>query len=123
MSTDSNDHGTLASEADCRLAVYGSLAPGRPNHHQLHGLSGRWIDGSVGGELRREGWGSDLGYPALVLDPDGRSVAVLVLESPDLPDHWDRLDRFEGPGYRRTVIAVSTAEGNLLANIYVLAGA
>lgn len=122
MSTDSNDHGTLASEADCRLAVYGSLAPGRPNHHQLQGLSGRWIDGSVRGELRREGWGSELGYPALVLDARGPEVAVHVLDSAVLPDHWDRLDRFEGPGYRRTVTVVGTAEGDLPANIYVLAG-
>lgn len=105
----------------CRLAVYGSLAPGRPNHHQLRGLSGRWIDGTVRGELLHEGWGAELGYPGLVLDPDGPPVGVQLFDSPDLPDHLTRLDEFEGLGYRRTVTVVSTAEGDLLASIYVLA--
>jgi hypothetical protein len=31
------------------------------------------------------------------------------------------LDEFEGSGYRRTVTAVRTAEGDLLVSIYVLA--
>ncbi len=105
----------------CRLAVYGTLAPGRPNHHQLSGLSGRWIEGTVRGELLQEGWGAELGYAGIVLDPDGPTVGVQLFDSPDLPDHWTRLDEFEGSGYRRTVTAVSTAEGNLLASIYVLA--
>jgi hypothetical protein len=32
-----------------RLATYGSLAPGRPNHDQLDGLEGRWLKGHVDG--------------------------------------------------------------------------
>ena len=104
-----------------RFAVYGSLAPGRPNHHQLSGLSGRWIEGTVRGQLLQEGWGAEFGYPGIVLDLDGPTVGVQLFESSDLPDHWSRLDEFEGSGYRRTVTAVSTAEGDLLASIYVLA--
>jgi len=104
-----------------RLAVYGSLAPGRPNHHQMNGLSGRWIEGTMRGRLLQEGWGAELGYPGIVLDPGGPTVDVQLFESPDLPDHWSRLDEFEGSGYRRTITAVSTAEGDLLASIYVLA--
>ena len=107
--------------SSCRLAVYGTLAPGRPNHHQLSGLSGRWIEGTVRGRLRREGWGAELGYPGIVVDPDGPAVGVHLFESSDLPDHWARLDEFEGAGYRRTVTAVSTPEGDRLASIYVLA--
>ena len=105
----------------CRLAVYGSLAPGRPNHHQLSDLAGRWIEGTVRGRLRQEGWGAELGYPGLVLDPGGPTVGVQLFDSPDLADHWTSLDEFEGSGYLRTVTAVSTAEGDLLASIYVLA--
>jgi len=101
--------------------VYGSLAPGRPNHHELNGLSGRWIEGTVRGQLLQEGWGAELGYPGLVLDPDGPTVDVQLFESPDLADHWTRLDEFEGSGYRRTITAVSTAEGDLSASIYILA--
>ena len=108
-------------ESSGRLAVYGSLAPGRPNHDQLAGLRGRWIEGTVRGELREEGWGAELGFPALVLDPAGSAISVRLFESVDLPAHWARLDAFEGSGYRRVVTAVSTAEGELRAFIYVLA--
>ena len=104
-----------------RLAVYGSLAPGRPNHDQLAGLRGRWIEGTVRGELREEGWGAELGFPALVLDPAGSAISVRVFESADLPAHWARLDAFEGSGYRRVATAVSTVEGELRAFIYILA--
>ena len=41
--------------ADWRLAVYGTLAPGRPNHHQLSALSGRWSEGHVRGQLHEAG--------------------------------------------------------------------
>jgi hypothetical protein len=68
-----------------RLATYGSLAPGRPNHHHLDGLDGRWFQGHVRGRLIEAGWGSALGYPALILDPAGSAVEVYIFESIDLP--------------------------------------
>jgi gamma-glutamylcyclotransferase (GGCT)/AIG2-like uncharacterized protein YtfP len=103
-----------------RLATYGSLAPGRPNHHHVAALGGRWFEGHVHGRLVEAGWGASLGYPALVLDPDGSAIDVEVLESEDLPAHWSRLDDFEGPGYERVVTAVHTATGELDACIYVV---
>lgn len=122
MSTEeSANSAPVSCGAICRFAVYGTLAPGRPNHHQLSGLSGRWIEGIVRGQLLQEGWGAEVGYPGIVLDVDGPTVGVQLFESSDLPDHWTRLDEFEGSGYRRTVTAVSTAEGDLMASIYVLA--
>jgi gamma-glutamylcyclotransferase (GGCT)/AIG2-like uncharacterized protein YtfP len=104
-----------------RLATYGTLAPGRPNHDQLSDLPGRWLVGHVRGCLVEEGWGARHGYPALILNADGPLIAVNVFESPALPRHWDRLDAFEGPGYRRVAVDVSSAEGVLPASIYVLA--
>jgi len=122
MSTAKSDNTAQVSRGSIsRLAVYGTLAPGRPNHHQLRGLSGRWIEGTVRGQLLKEGWGAAQGYPGLILDPDGPTVDVQLLDSPDLSEHWARLDEFEGPGYRRTVTTVSTAEGDLSASVYVLA--
>jgi gamma-glutamylcyclotransferase (GGCT)/AIG2-like uncharacterized protein YtfP len=123
MATAQSEHSTQASRGSgCRLAVYGTLAPGLPNHHQLSGLTGRWIEGTVRGQLLQEGWGADLyGYPGIDLDPDGPTVAVQLFESPDLPEHWTRLDEFEGSGYRRTVTTVNTTGGEVLASIYVLA--
>jgi gamma-glutamylcyclotransferase (GGCT)/AIG2-like uncharacterized protein YtfP len=103
-----------------RLATYGSLAPGRPNHHQVAGLRGRWFRGGVPGRLVEAGWGASLGFPALVLDPDGPAIDVQVLESDDLPAHWSRLDEFEGPGYERVLTTVHTATGDVEAYVYVL---
>ena len=68
------------------------------------------------------GW-ADLGFPGLVLDPDGDGVEVFLFSSPDLPEHWSRLDAFEGSGCRRVVAESETADGVLDAYIYVLAEA
>jgi gamma-glutamylcyclotransferase (GGCT)/AIG2-like uncharacterized protein YtfP len=106
---------------EMRLATYGTLAPGRPNHGQLSDLSGRWLVGHVRGALVEGGWGAKFGYPGLILDLDEPAIEVDVFESQALPHHWARLDAFEGPGYRRVAIDVSTAEGVLPASIYVLA--
>jgi gamma-glutamylcyclotransferase (GGCT)/AIG2-like uncharacterized protein YtfP len=93
----------------------------RTNHTQLSDLPGRWLVGHVRGSLVEAGWGAKFGYPALVLDPDGAPIEVFVFESRELLRHWHRLDAFEGPGYRRTGVHVSTAEGVLPTSIYVLA--
>jgi gamma-glutamylcyclotransferase (GGCT)/AIG2-like uncharacterized protein YtfP len=82
--------------AECRLVAYGTLASGRPNHHQLDGLNGRWLGGRVRGALVQQGWGAALGYPALILDPEGPAVEVQIFESTDLPSHWPRLDVSSG---------------------------
>ncbi len=106
--------------AEQRLAVYGSLAPGKSNHHQLDGLAGAWRPGVVRGQLHDAGWGSDQGFPGLTPDPAGPEVAVQIFVSPDLPAHWDRLDAFEGADYRRVRIEVMTPDGPLEAYIYAV---
>ena len=103
-----------------RLAVYGSLAPSKSNHHQLAGLSGEWRPGVVRGQLRNQGWGSGQGFPGLTPDLAGPEVQVQVFVSPDLPAHWDRLDAFEGADYRRVLIEVATPDGPLEAYIYAV---
>jgi gamma-glutamylcyclotransferase (GGCT)/AIG2-like uncharacterized protein YtfP len=104
-----------------RLATYGSLAPGRANHHQVAALRGSWREGHVRGRLIGAGWGAALGYPALVLDPDGVDVPVHILESDDLPAYWSRLDELEGSDYQRVVVTVRTPKGEIDASIYELA--
>lgn len=108
--------------ADTRLATYGTLAPGRVNEHQLAALEGTWRQGRVTGRLVDAGWGAKLGCPGLILDPAGQAVEVQLFDSPALPDHWPRLDAFEGDGYRRVVTRVRTADGDLDAWIYVIDG-
>jgi gamma-glutamylcyclotransferase (GGCT)/AIG2-like uncharacterized protein YtfP len=104
-----------------RFANYGSLAPGRVNHHQLAGREGTWRKGTVRGTLVESGWGAALGFPGLLLDEGGAAVGVLLFESLDLPDHWERLDAFEGAGYRRERAKISTPDGQPEAFISVLA--
>ena len=106
--------------AERRLAVYGSLAPGRSNHGQLAGLAGDWRDGTVRGRLVESGWGAAEGYPGLRPDPAGPVVAVQLFTSDDLPAHWARLDAFEGEEYERTLIEVATADGPVSAQLYAL---
>lgn len=47
------------------------------------------------GHLVQHGWGTELGYPAIQLDPDGVRVVGQVLTSEALDEHWARLDQFE----------------------------
>lgn len=104
-----------------RLATYGTLGPGKPNHHHVAMIAGNWSQGTVRGFLHEAGWGADLGFPAIVLDGSGPEVAVDVLESDELAAHLDRLDSFEGPGYNRVLTNVETPTGLVEAYLYVLA--
>ena len=110
-----------AKDEVTRLAVYGTLAPGRKNHWVLEGLKGTWSAGTVRGHLHQEGWGATEGYPALVHDESGPEVEVQVLESDELRAQWKRIDDFEGPGYQRSVVPVLLSSGQkVLCHIYEL---
>ena len=104
-----------------RLFVYGTLAPGRPNAHVLTSVKGYWEPASVRGTLLPEGWGAAAGYPGIVLDGHGEEVQGFVLSSEHLPEHWDRLDAFEGDGYERVLTAVTLKSGKVVdAYVYRL---
>jgi gamma-glutamylcyclotransferase (GGCT)/AIG2-like uncharacterized protein YtfP len=111
------------------LAVYGTLAPGRPNHHVVAPLGGEWRDGLVEGDPLPVGWGATLGSPAFRPRAGGPAVAVRVLTSRLVAAAWPSLDRFEGPGYCRILVPVFTP-GELderrlftVANLYAAADA
>ena len=106
--------------AERRLAVYGSLAPGRENHGQLAGLDGDWRPGVVRGQLVESGWGAAQGYPGLRPDAFGPEVHVQLFTSGDLPGHWARLDAFEGEEYERVAIDVDLGTHSVTAQIYAL---
>ena len=106
-----------------RLFVYGTLAPGRPNEHVLAGVPGEWAPATVRGTLRQEGWGGEMGYPAIVLDEHGGEVEGYLFTSERLPEHWPRLDAFEGAGYEHVLATATCRDGTAVdANIYTLAG-
>ncbi|RVU06179.1 gamma-glutamylcyclotransferase [Novosphingobium umbonatum] len=106
---------------DHYLATYGTLGPGRPNHHKLAPLGGIWRDGVVRGHLVDAGWGAAMGYPALKLEPEGEEIFVQLLHCDLLPTQWAALDAFEGDGYRRVATTVTTTDGTFSAWIYVAA--
>lgn len=111
----------MSVPASHRLATYGTLAPGRANAHQLDGLRGTWSTASVRGHLQNAGWGAGMGYPGLMLDPDGPEVEVFLFTSADLLAHWDRLDAFEGVEYRRELVTLVAGDAEMDAFIYALA--
>jgi gamma-glutamylcyclotransferase (GGCT)/AIG2-like uncharacterized protein YtfP len=93
------------------LAVYGTLAPGRSNHHVVAAIDGQWVPASLRGHRFTARWRDTPGYPALRPDPGGPVVPALILVADELAAHWDRLDAFEGPGYRRREIDVFDPTG------------
>lgn len=106
--------------ANNRLATYGTLGPDRINNHQLDGLDGQWSKGTIQGKLEQAGWGAEHGYPGLHAEPKVDVVEVFIFESADLPEHWERLDKFEGEGYQRGTIIAMTDRGPLDVSIYFL---
>ncbi|HSV41433.1 MAG TPA: gamma-glutamylcyclotransferase family protein [Nocardioidaceae bacterium] len=104
-----------------RLFVYGTLAPGQPNAHELADIQGEWEPATVRGQLFPEGWGAAIGYPAIVLDDHGPEVEGFLFTTDGLSQHWDRLDEFEGEGYDRVLTAVRLEGGtSVVAYVYVL---
>ena len=97
-------------ETSHTLAVYGTLAPGQPNHRVVAPLGGRWTEGLIEGDLIQLGWGADLGYPGFRPRVGGEAVVVQVLTASRLATAWPDLDRFEGEGYRRILVAVFSTE-------------
>lgn len=108
-----------------RLAVYGSLAPGRENHYLLAKYPGTWSRGRVRGDVINAGWGAAGGYLGLIPRDDGPWVAVQVFESESLAGAWQELDEFEGSEYQRVLIPVYSeeADAELLysASVYAMA--
>lgn len=97
------------------LVIYGSLAPGKPNHSVVESIKGTWQKGIVRGKLENKGWGAELGYYGFT--PTGineqNEIEVFVLLSDELTSHWQRLDEFEGDGYKRTVVQYELASGEI----------
>jgi gamma-glutamylcyclotransferase (GGCT)/AIG2-like uncharacterized protein YtfP len=96
-----------------RLVSYGSLQPGGSNHDRLAGCEGVWTAVEVPGRLTtRE-------YAAFSYDTGAPPVPMQMFTSSDLAARWPELDAFEGPGYRRILVAVYRKKKMLaVANLY-----
>jgi len=104
-----------------RLFVYGTLAPGRANHHILQSIPGSWEVATLRGKLFQEGWGTTNGCPGIVPLEDGGEVEGFIFSSEYLQDHWSRLDEFEGEGYERVSVKVRVNDSRYVeAYVYAL---
>lgn len=104
------------------LFVYGTLAPGRPNAHVLEDVPGTWTPATLRGDLHEAGWGAADGFPAIIPRPDAEAVRGWVFASDALADHWQRLDDFEGEGYRRVQVDARLETGETVrTHVYALA--
>lgn len=115
------DHYDLSSEEkdflsrhkpENKLIIYGTLAPGKPNHHKISHIKGEWKAGLLkGGKLETKGWGAELGFNGFVpvSENEQTDIPCYVLFSDDLHKNWDYLDEFEGSGYKR-ILAIYELE-------------
>lgn len=106
------------------LIIYGTLAPGKPNHSKIAHITGTWESATVMGRLEKKGWGAALGFngfkPASPREPS-ISIPAQVLRSPMLPQNWTFLDEFEGPGYKRILSVYTLADGRIgIGYIYAI---
>jgi gamma-glutamylcyclotransferase (GGCT)/AIG2-like uncharacterized protein YtfP len=105
-----------------RLAVYGSLAPGKKNHNMIEGIHGTWRKAVLRGSLLNEGWGAGEGFPGFLWNGTNTPVAAQVFSSADLPHYWARLDAFEGEEYRRILAPAEIEDREIeICNVYALA--
>jgi len=103
------------------LIVYGSMAPGGPNHGLLARLKGEWWEGWVTGELLERGWSAAMSYPALRWYPEGGEIKARLFVSDDFPSQWRRLDEFQGLEYSRIWVPFWSADREVrVGNIYAM---
>ena len=103
----------LFEQPSQRLAVYGTLRPGESNAGQLSGIEGEWFQGSVPGFVTQPG-----DYLEFTWNDQAAPVVVMVFSSQKLSEHFNRLDEFEGPEYRRSLVPVVINGVVQICNIY-----
>lgn len=110
-----------AHHASVKLAIYGTLAPGKVNYHQIADLGGTWHEAGLRGRLDHVPVGVHEGLPAIVIGPNEPLHPVKLLVCERLPEAWPRLDAFEGEEMQRLLVPLEGAAGITdVANIYAL---
>lgn len=109
-----------------KLIIYGTLAPGKPNHHKMTHIKGEWKPAILkGGKLETKGWGADLGFNGFIPAPENEQTDIpcYVLFSDELNQNWAALDEFEGEGYKRILAIYDLENGkNGVGYVYAVSG-
>lgn len=97
------------------LIIYGTLAPGKPNHFVVAPIRGEWKKGLVWGKLTSSGWGAELGYLAFThcSPEEQQEIPAFILISNQLVANWPRLDEFEGEEYKRILAKYRLENGEI----------
>jgi gamma-glutamylcyclotransferase (GGCT)/AIG2-like uncharacterized protein YtfP len=104
----------LLDRPDERLVIYGTLAPGQPNHNVIEDLRGVYRDCSVHGRISEV---DELPY--FTWAPSAAGLRAVLFSSRQLPDKWVDLDLFEGDGYKRRLIPATVGDQVTVASIYL----
>ncbi|WP_286927617.1 gamma-glutamylcyclotransferase family protein [Flavobacterium sp. UBA4197] len=106
------------------LIIYGTLAPGKPNHHIMEHIRGEWQQATVKGKLENKGWGAEMGYYGFRHADAGEQneIEAYVLFSDELVANRKYLDDFEGSGYKRILASYKKSNGETgVGYIYAIA--
>ena len=97
------------------LIVYGTLAPGKPNHKVIAHIKGQWKNGIIRGELVQEGWAAEHGYNAFrhTSRENEKAIESLIFFSDELEASWQMLDEFAGAHYRRLLAKYELETGEI----------
>jgi gamma-glutamylcyclotransferase (GGCT)/AIG2-like uncharacterized protein YtfP len=104
----------LLGQPSKKLISYGTLAPSQPNHSLISDLTGEWKECVIRGTMNQH-----QGLSRFLWNPNGSEQTASLFSSNDLPNYWDRLDRFEGGGYRRQLIPAKTKFGIEIGYAYI----
>lgn len=103
----------ILDRPDYKLVVYGTLAPGEPNHYFLEDIKGGWKDCQVHGKIKTHD-----DFPFFMWNPSSPKIQVNLFKSESLPKIWQELDQFEGSHYRRHMVPVFVEDNWEIAYIY-----
>ncbi len=103
----------ILDRPDYKLVVYGTLAPGEPNHFILEPPSGKWKDCQINGKIETQD-----DFPFFKWSPSSPKIQVKLFKSESLPKKWQELDQFEGSHYRRHMVPVFVEDNWEVAYVY-----
>lgn len=104
----------LLGQPSKKLISYGTLAPGQPNHWLISDLRGEWKECAIRGAMNQKDGLSQFSWNTACSEQPAR-----LFTSDDLPNNWDRIDQFEGKGYRRQLVPAELKAGVAIGYAYI----
>ena len=104
----------LLGQPSKKLVSYGTLSPGQPNHSLISDLRGEWKECVIRGVMNQKD-----GLSRFSCNPAGSEQTESLFTSDDLPNNWNRIDRFEGKEYRRQLVPAKTQASIAIGYAYI----